>query len=87
MILLIVLEYYGKKYLLLANIHDYPLKGIIVGSNYGNPYAYNAKVFTGETDIRITDKGTPKKLPSFTLKPFGCGIIQLEYLTLKAKSN
>jgi len=48
------LDYYGRKYLLVANLLDVPIEGKVYGINRGNRRAYRASVFLGEGDLSVS---------------------------------
>src|SRR5690606_23330545 len=50
-----VLEYYGKHYLLIANITTQPIQAQIVGTNYGNAAAFAVTAFCGSSKLQVAN--------------------------------
>ena len=48
-----VLDHYGKKYLLIANIGSAPVTAQILGTNYGFPRAFDVRFFTGSPGLSV----------------------------------
>ena len=48
-----VLDHYGRKYLLIANIGSSPVTAQILGTNYGLPRAFDVRVFAGSKGLSV----------------------------------
>jgi hypothetical protein len=70
------LDYYGTKYLLVANLSDVAIKGKVLGINGGNRRAYNAGVFLGRADLSVTQPQPGES--HITVGPRGAGVFQFE---------
>ena len=70
------LDYYGTKYLLVANLLDMPIQGKAYGINGGNRRAYDATVFAGEADLSVSADSPGE--PTITVGPRGAGVFVLE---------
>lgn len=53
-----VLDHYGRKYLLIANLNTEPVTAQILGTNYGLPGAYDVAVFTGSDGLEVPGSQT-----------------------------
>jgi hypothetical protein len=70
------LDYYGTKYLLVANLLDVPIKGKVFGINGGNRRAYSGSVFVGDGDLSVSQPEPGES--QVTVGPRGAGVFQFE---------
>lgn len=89
-----VLDYYGDKYLLVANLDDEPVKIQVLGTNYGHPEAYAAEVLTNAEHLRAegavagrtaetVNEAKEGKFPVLTIAPRQSGAFKLTRLPAK----
>jgi hypothetical protein len=70
------LDYYGDKYLLVANPLGVPISGQAWGINGGNRRAYDVTVFAGQDDLKVAAEKPGE--PVLTVGPRGCGVFLLK---------
>ena len=80
------IDYYGKKYVLVANPLDVPVKAKIWGWNAGNRRGYKATVFQGKNDLSVLPYKDPgiyvdgPWIAELEVAPRGSGVFLLERL-------
>ncbi len=83
-----LLAYDGRFYLLVSNIGTTPVKAQILGTNYGYPNAFEAKVFTGSAGIRVlglqtgdatqtVNEAQKMEFPTIVVEPDTSGVFEI----------
>ena len=71
-----VIEYEGRQYLLVMNLLDVPLEGMVFGPDPAHNWrAYDAEVFLGREDLAVTAERPGQ--PVITVAPRGSGVFVL----------
>ena len=72
-----VIEYDGKHYILVMNLLDVPLEGVVFGPNPAHNFrAYDADIFIGEADLSVTAAKAGE--PHIRIAPRGAGVFVLK---------
>lgn len=71
------LEYYGKTYLMVANVSGQTVTGSLRNPSRVNPNGYELSVFAGARDVGVTQAPGPDERATVTLAPNGQGVVLL----------
>lgn len=80
-----VLDHYGKRYMLVCNLAEYPIRAQLCKNSHAIRNVYSAAPFLGAADIHVEHSRSDGPV-EIVVKPKGAGVVLLERVPLKPKA-